>query len=156
MVIQNGFTQDTFWARSTCWSQKIFPVEGPYCVAIMGPTSCHISSPDLKRRAVEPAVCVRPSHRVHPHNSILKSQQCVDCKRISSRSANMLSDQDSKYASQGWDCILHPRRQQPRRTPTLGTCSSPYQLFRTGCHGVPNPPSVCLLLVPGSYRLFSL
>jgi hypothetical protein len=68
---------------------------------------------------------------------------------------------DSKYA---WGWVLHPGRQQPhratilchswKRRESLSTRSSPYQLLRTGCHGVPNPPSVSL--VPGSYRFCSL
>ena len=67
-----------------------------------------------------------------------------------------LKSQDSKYASQGWDCVLHPVRQQPHRVTTLSTRSSPCRLLLTGCHGDPNPPSVGFLLVPGPYRSFSL
>ena len=66
-----------------------------------------------------------------------------------------LKSQDSKYASQGWDCVLHPGRQQPHRVTTLSTRSSPCRLLLTGCHGDPNPPSVGFLLVPGPYRSFS-
>lgn len=65
-----------------------------------------------------------------------------------------LKSQDSKYASQGWDCVLHPVRQQPHRVTTLSTRSSPCRLLLTGCHGDPNPPSVGFLLVPGPCTIY--